>query len=328
LATSNFNPYTPGAGKRPDYLAGRDDVIQMADNELFSVMNGKGNRPTIYWGYRGVGKTVLLNTIEENAKLKGFICDHIEISENDNFKLVIASRIRKILYEIDRVAQIKGKLSNGFRMLKSFSLTIPGGPELNIEFDPLIGCADSGIFQNDLTDLFQTVGEIAKENEKQICFYIDELQYMNRKDLEALVGSLHRISQTNLPICFFGAGLPSIHQLLGETKSYSERLFNFIKIDSLEENNAKNAIIIPAQGQNVTFSPEAVGKIVSITEGYPYFLQQFGHLIWDMRDSNDIQIQLVENAISPFWKILDDGFFRVRALLQNSQHQNSLRIAS
>jgi len=312
MSNTCFNPYTPGAGITPSYLAGRDDIISQAEKNLDSVVASRPPRPVIYYGLRGVGKTVLLNVVEKKAEERGFICEHIEINETVNFHSMIAAKLRAITYKIDGTAKVKDSVVKALRSIKSFSVTFPGGPGLAMDVDAQKGSADSGILEDDLTEIMINVGEAAKQNGKAVCITIDELQYLNSDHLEALIASLHRMGQRELPIMVFAAGLPSIHSAVAMAKTYSERLFAFIEIDSLKGDAAKLAITAPATKNGVTYTPESVELIVATTGGYPFFIQEFGSLIWDHREGNQINESTTRALIPRLWERLDDAFFKVR----------------
>lgn len=306
-----MNPYTPGAGVVPNYLAGRDELINKAEEILKSVNNGMYAKSLMFYGLRGVGKTVLLNVIQDKAEDLNIPYEHLEISENDNFKEVIGIILKKLLVELSYLDKVKESAFKVLGTLKAFSVSYLD-IDFGIDIDALKGKADTGHFQNDLTELFLQIGSIAKKANKCLIIFIDEVQYLKTEDFEALIAALHRVSQKRLPLYIFGAGLPKIAKIAGDTKSYAERLFDYIKIDSLEEIDAEKALIEPAKEQGKTFSKEAINRVTSETEGYPYFIQEFGLDIWENSKENEITLENVESAYEKFIKKLDEGFFNVR----------------
>ena len=307
-----INPYTPGAGVKPGFLAGRDKVIESAEETLESISAGQTHQSFIFYGLRGVGKTVLLNKIEDIAEGYEYIYEHIEISENDNFKIVIARYLQKIVLSLSNIERAKDKFKRVMGFLKAFTFTIKDYGEFSFDVEAISGKSDTGNFQNDLTELFLEVGKLAYDADEKIALFIDEIQYMKNADLEALIAATHRIHQKNYPLIIFGAGLPSVAKRTGDAKSYAERLYNFVKIDSLSEPNSKSALTEPAEKQGVSYSGEALTKIIEITGGYPYFLQEFGRQVWDMRVDNIISEKSVDQAYDKFINKLDDSFFKVR----------------
>lgn len=306
------NPYRPGAGTKPTFLAGRDEIINKADVLIKRVKIGNPQRSLMLYGLRGVGKTVLLNKINELAETEKYIVEQIEMSENDDFRKVIASFIRKILLRINLLENAKEKLLKAFGVFKAFSISIPDGPEFKIDVDAISGEADSGDFETDLTDLFVNIGQAAKEERKYICILIDETQYLKEKDMAALIAACHKISQKELPLVVICAGLPSIAALSGDAKSYAERLFEFIPIKYLEPPQDSLAITEPARQKNVEYEKNAVNEAITITKGYPYFIQELGKHSWDLANTSPITLEDVKRATTLTLKELDNSFFKVR----------------
>ena len=311
------NPYTPGAGLVPSYLAGRNGTISEAKEIILSIAHGIPTRSVIYYGLRGVGKTVLLNKIEEIADNYGILFEHIEVSETSSFKTAISFYIQKLIRQMSTKEQAKAFLNKTFSILKAFQITYsPADGEISFglkdEVSAAVGISDTGNFQNDLTELFVAMGILAQKNENAVCLFIDEIQNLKKDELEALIAAIHRVNQKGLPITMLGAGLSQITKLSGNIKSYAERLFSFIHIDSLQPDSSRLALIEPAKKFNVIYTEEAVQKIIELTEGYPYFLQEFGKQVWPFMDNNIINADSVVRARPLFEKILDDSFFKVR----------------
>lgn len=306
------NPYRPGAGTKPLIIAGRNNEIEKANSLLKSVKFGAPQRSLMLYGLRGVGKTVLLNEMERIAEEESYFSEHLEMSENDDFRRVIAKSCRKMLLQISRLENLKDKCLHALGVLKAFSLVIPDGPELKIDVDAVIGIGDSGDLDSDLVDLFVAIGEVAKDTDKQICFFIDEVQYLPEPAVAGLIASSHRITQRSLPVVFICAGLPQIAALTGDAKSYAERLFEFIPIGELREGSDEEALVSPAKTLNVEFEPAAIKIILEEAKGYPYFIQEFGKHAWDMAEDNPISEEVALSASISAIATLDDSFFKVR----------------
>lgn len=306
------NPYRPGAGTQPVFLAGRDEVLNKANILLKRVKMGNPQRSLMLYGLRGVGKTVLLNKIGEFAESEKYISVSIEMSENDNFQKVIATYIRKILLKISKLENAKDKLIKALGVFKAFSVSIPDGPEFKIDVDAILGEADSGDFESDLSDLFLNMGQAAQQENKSVCILIDETQYLKEKDIAALIAACHKISQKELPVVVICAGLPSIAALSGDAKSYAERLFEFIPIKYLEDPQDRLALTEPAKKLSVDYSSDAILESIIITKGYPYFIQELGKHIWDLAESSPITKDIVIASKEATLKQLDNGFFKVR----------------
>lgn len=309
-----LNPYTPGAGVPPKYLAGREDVIKEAEETLEYIANGYFARSIIYYGLRGVGKTVLLNYIEDMASERNIKFEQIEIAERTSFKSIISLYILKIIKKLSSASTIKQYAQKALAVLKSFTLTY-GDLSISIDTDVKaeIGISDTGNFQNDLTELFLVLGMLAAKCQSGVVLFIDEIQYLKNDEFEALIAAIHRVNQKALPFSIFAAGLPKIAKIAGDVKSYSERLFKFVPIGSLTDEAGRLALLEPAKKWEVSYTDKAVEQILHYTECYPYFLQEYGKQVWRYLDDRKIiDIAEVEKAYKDFEQSLDESFFKVR----------------
>lgn len=310
------NPYTPGAGVTPRYLAGRDDIINRAALQMEAVQEGYQTRSVVYYGLRGVGKTVILNKLEEIADNRGFLKKHIEVKEASNFIAALSYACGGFVKNLSLKENIADKAGKLWAVLRSFNATWnPDDNTFKFEMNDHMSepaMAGTGDFANDFTELLVTLGTYAKQSGTAICFLIDEIQYAKESELEAMITATHRISQLGLPIIFFCAGLPKILKVMGDAKSYTERLYEFVKIDSLSREDAIHAIKVPASELGVSFSDDAIDRILAITNGYPYFIQEVCGAIWDVCDSRNIDIDSVKQSEQEANKRLDSGFFQVR----------------
>jgi len=311
-----INPYTPGAGLVPHYLAGRDNTIEQAKEVISYVAHGYPARSIVYYGLRGVGKTVLLNKIEEIAEENDVLYEHIEVSERSSFKISISLHIQKLIKQMSVKERARNYVQKAMSVLKAFKITYSPEGEISIGLNEdvvaAIGVSDTGNFANDLTELFVAMGTLAKNSESSICLFIDEIQYLKDDEFEALITAVHRVNQKGLPVILLAAGLPKVAKIAGDIKSYAERLFSFISIGSLEADAAKLALVEPAKKMGITFTNEAIDEILSITEGYPYFLQEYGKQVWAFIKDGNIDVVSVREAYPIFEKSLDDSFFKVR----------------
>jgi hypothetical protein len=307
------NPYSPGAGTRPPALVGRERELEAMDISLQRLLLGRDGRSEMLTGLRGVGKTVLLNEFEHIAVGRGYFHEHVEVTEDGDLAVRLASAFRRILLAMDARRRIGARVARALGVLKAFSIRLPNGPELSIEVDPVHGPADSGDLAMDLAGLFTELGEVARDHQTGVLITIDELHYVGPGTLEALVMGLHRASQLTLPITIAGAGLPSLAALTGEAKSYAERMFTFPAVGSLDSDQAREGLEVPASDEGVAWSEEAMIRVVEVTQGFPYFLQEFGKQAWDAAEGPDrITLGDVERSIPVATAELDDGFFRVR----------------
>lgn len=307
------NPYRPGAGMSPAYLAGRDNTINEAQNILQAINYGYSARSVVYYGLRGVGKTVLLNYIENLADEMELPSEYMEIAERDrSFQYQMALHIYKLINRLSLLKNIESHIKKALSILKAFTIKY-GCDDISIEVNPANGISDTGNLANDMTELFLALGVIAQKQNKGVVLFIDEIQYIKDSEFEALMEAIHRTNQKNYPIVIFSAGLPKIAKIAGDVKSYAERLFDFIEIDSLNNEEAKLALIEPAKRFQINYTDEAVNKIIEITQGYPYFLQEYGKWVWECKkEESIIDIKIVNKAYDKFEQSLDKAFFKVR----------------
>ncbi|MGN6695893.1 MAG: AAA family ATPase [Aquihabitans sp.] len=305
------NPYRPGAGTSPPALLGRDALINDFGVALRRALNAQPGKAIMAIGLRGVGKTVLLNRFVEIAEDEGVAVGFIEAPETGGFSRQLAARLRAILLALDSQRRTT-KVLRALRILKTFTLQLPDGSRLALDVDAMAGVADSGNLSDDLTDLLVAAGEAAEEHGTGLLIAVDELQYLNAEELGALISAIHRTTQRDLPVVVVGAGLPQLPGLAGEAKSYAERLFEFPEIGPLALDDARAALIVPAQERGVELAGEAVDAIIERAQGYPYFLQEWGYHVWNAADSSPVSRAVVDEVSESVIERLDRNFFRVR----------------
>ena len=272
-------------------------------------------RSFVLYGLRGVGKTVLLNRIRRDAEERGIVSARVEAPEGRSLPALLLPVLRAALLRLSRGEALKDGLLKGMRALASFktALTVRFGDiEVGIDADPEIGLADSGDLDTDLADLLRTIGEAASEHDAALVLFIDELQYVPEEQLASLIAALHSASQEQLPITMVAVGLPQLVGKTGRAKSYAERLFEFVPVDGLEDDDARSALIVPASHEGVEFNPDAIAEVLRKTGGYPYFLQEWGKHSWDVADASPIEFDDVQRATTLALAELDASFFRVR----------------
>ena len=309
------NPYAPGAGTSPPELAGRGNVMEEAAVALDRIGAGRDAKSVLFVGLRGVGKTVLLNRVAEDAEARGTVCVQAEATEDRSLPSVLAPLLRRALIELDRFEAAKKHIRRGRRALASFvskARIVYKDIELRIDAEPEAGLADSGDLQSDLADLLRVIGEAAREKKTTVALFIDELQCVSDDHLAALVGALHVCRQRRLPVTLVGAGLPQLVGNTGRAKSYAERLFEYPRIGELGRDEALHALRAPAEREGVRFEDAALERIFRKTRGYPYFLQEWGAHSWRVADSSPITGDDVRCATEAALATLDGGFFRVR----------------
>ncbi len=308
------NPYSPGAGTPPPALVGRDHELRSVEIAIQRLALGRPARSVMLTGLRGVGKTVLLNQFGRMANDNHWTHQHLEATEDISFPGAASTLVRKAILQLSARQRLADQTRRALGALKSFQLrwSIPEAGVV-VEAEPFLGLADSGDLDDDLADLLVEIALLARDQDAGVLFTIDELQYISKQDFSALILGLHRISQEVLPLMVVAAGLPSLPGLAGEAKSYAERLFQYTAIGSLPAEAASDALQSPAQDEGVRWSSDALNLVVDRSEGYPYFLQEFGKRSWDAATGPQvIQAEDVEEAIPVAIDELDTGFFAAR----------------
>jgi hypothetical protein len=310
-----YNPYSPGAGSPPPELAGRDALIETARIALERTRLRFPTKSLMLCGLRGVGKTVLLDHIRDQAEHSGIQTIRIEAPEQRSLPSLLAPQLRQALLRLSRVEQAREFAHRGLRALAGFvgALKVKYEDiEVGLDFEAEPGLADNGDLEHDLQDLLDTAGAAAESAGTAIAMFVDELQYVEEEQLASLITAIHRTVQRRRPVILVGAGLPQLRGRMGRAKSYAERLFDFPEIAALTPPEAKRALEKPAFSQGMMFVPDAVEKIIEVTQGYPYFLQEWGKHSWDVADESPITLADVEMASITAVAALDESFFRVR----------------
>lgn len=319
------NPFAPGAGAPPPELAGRDEVIETARIALHRIRAGRAEKSQMLLGLRGAGKTVLLNRIGAMAEEIGYHVVALEAPEGQRLAEYLAPALKSTLLRLSRVKRAKVHVGRAAAALRGFAsafkvsigdidITMSGPPE-----------ADSGNLEIDLPALLVTVGQAAKAAESSVAILVDEVQYLVEQDLRAMLVAFHAIAQRGLPVVWFGAGLPQLAALSGEAKSYAERLLDFPSIGPLTVADAKQAVRQPIRDEGADIEPDALERVVSMTKGYPYFLQEWGKHVWNAAPESPISLQDVLAATVSATDALDKSFFRVRFDRLTPREQDYLR---
>lgn len=309
------NPFAPGAGTRPPELAGRDDLRERVRIVIGRTRQGRPAKSILMVGLRGVGKTVLLDRMAEEAKAVGVQVVRLEAPEGRSLPALLAPELRLTLLHLSRTKKAKHLAERGLRALAGFAKALKvkfGDIEVGIDLDPEAGLADNGDLEQDLPALLETVGAAAAGAGSAVVLFVDELQYVPEIQLAALIAALHRCAQRQVPMTMVGAGLPQLRGQTGKAKSYAERLFDFPEVGPLLEPDARRAIEKPIRDEGARIEVDAVARIVAETQGYPYFLQEWGKHAWDEATASPITLHDVESASRSAVAALDGGFFRVR----------------
>jgi hypothetical protein len=309
------NPFAPGAGTPPPELAGRDELRETVRVAVARIRQGRPTKSVLMVGLRGVGKTVMLDRMRDDAEATGLQTMRVEAPEGRSLPAILAPQLRQSLLRLSRNAKAKNLAERALRGLAGFAKALKvkyGDLEVGLDFDPEPGLADNGDLEHDLQALLEAVGAAAKTGETAFVMFVDEMQYVPEKELAALITALHRAAQRSLPIVLVGAGLPQLRGRMGEAKSYAERLFDFPEIGPLPAAAARVAIAKPASQQNVAINEDALDLILEKTHCYPYFLQEWGKHAWDAATASPITYGDVEQGSRTAIAALDESFFRVR----------------
>jgi len=266
-------------------------------------------------GLRGVGKTVLLDRIRDDAEAAGIQTLRIEAQESRSLPAILAPQLRQALIRLSRNEKARDLARRALRALAGFAGALKlqyHDIQVGLDFEPEPGLADNGDLEHDLQALLEAAGEAAEKADTALVMFIDELQYVEEDQLAALITSLHRTAQRKLPVMVVGAGLPQLRGRTGRAKSNAERLFDFPEIGPLPPEAASLAIAKPARDAGVDYEQEALQRVIQETHGYPYFLQEWGKHVWDTAEQSPITLEDVEKASASATIALDESFFRVR----------------
>ena len=311
------NPYAPGAGQRPPELAGRDDELAAFDVVLERVARGRPERSLVLTGLRGVGKTVLLNALRSAAVRRSWGTGKLEARPEQGLRRPLAGALHQALRELAHPEAEQAEHVLG--VLRSFAERDAGPAarlkdrwSVGIDAPAVRGRADSGDIEIDLVELLSDVGGLAADVGRGVAVFIDEMQDLGPADVSALCAACHELSQSGLPVIVVGAGLPHLPAVLSASKSYSERLFSYRRIDRLSREAGDRALASPAAEEDAAFTEEALAAMHEVTGGYPYFIQAYGKAVWDLAPRSPITADDVAVAVPDAQRELAVGFFGSR----------------
>jgi hypothetical protein len=311
------NPYAPDAGQRPPELAGRDEQLHAFDVVLERIARGRPERSIVLTGLRGVGKTVLLNALRSAAVRAHWGTGKLEARPDQGLRRPLSAALHVAVRELGHPAG--DQVDHVLGVIKAFAQrdSAPGA-KLREKWNPGIdvpaatGRADSGDIEIDLVELLTDVGGLAADVGRGVAVFIDEMQDLTPDDVSAICAACHEISQSGLPVIVVGAGLPHLPVVLSASKSYSERLFRYQRIDRLDRTAADLALVAPAAEEDAEFTPEALEAMYAATAGYPYFVQAYGKVAWDVAPRTPITLEDVKVAAPEAEAELAVGFFGSR----------------
>lgn len=304
------NPYTPGAGWKPRKLAGREAELDQFQLLLERMTRGDYEPSPIFTGLRGVGKTVLLLECEALAREAGWAThDVYEVGSQADFRITFAKLATILLRSMSLKQRMKKRALAALGVVKAFAEFAPPGFRFRLEIAPTVGKADSGDPEEDLADLLDEIGQVARAGGTGAVFLIDELQNLDSLSLAAVSVAFQRMVKKNLPVALVGAGLPTVSDGLFEAKGYSDRLFNHFELGELSRAAARTALISPAGVLGVKYAAEAVEYILDETQGYPYFIQEYGRVAWNESAESPIGLPVVRVVRDTVRERLADNFY-------------------
>ncbi len=319
------NPYTPGAGRKPPTLAGRDDDLDDFRALTERLGTGRYDRSLIYSGLRGVGKTVLLIEFDVLASEAGWATTDVqEVGSQPDFRVTFARLAARLLREMSRRQRIRGRVERALGVVKAFSVAAPAGIQVRLDVDATTGVADSGDTEQDLTDLLVEIGHVARSAGTGALFLIDEMHNLDTASLAAICLAFQAISRHGLPVALVGAGLPDLQVRLMSAKPYADRLFRYRELGRLSDAAARAALIGPAATLGATFEEEAARAVVREAAGYPYFLQEYGLELWNQAERSPIALADVETVRETVGDSLAATFFGPRLELATDAEQRYL----
>jgi AAA ATPase domain len=311
------NPYAPGAGQRPPELAGRDEQLRAFAVVLERVARSRPERSIVLTGLRGVGKTVLLNALRSAAVRADWGTGKLEARPDQRLRRPISAALHVAVRELghpqgDEVDHVLGVIKSFAQREAAPTARIRDRWSPGIDVAAVSGRADSGDIEIDLVELLTDVGGLAADVGRGVAIFIDEMQDLGPQDVSALCAACHEISQSGLPVIVVGAGLPHLPAVLSASKSYSERLFKYSRIDRLDRPAADLALQLPAKGEGAEFHQDALLAMYAATGGYPYFIQAYGKVAWDSAPSSPITVEDIRVAAPEAEAELALGFFGSR----------------
>jgi AAA ATPase domain len=319
------NPYTPGAGRKPPYLAGRDKDLDDFASLIEVLGDGGAERSLIFYGLRGVGKTVLLMELDILASEAGWATTDVqEVGSQPDFRSTFAQMASRLLREMSRKHRIRDRVERALGVVKAFSILAPGGVQLKLDVDAVAGLADSGDPEQDLVDLLREIGETAAEAGSGALFLIDEMHNLDAPSLAAVCMAFQAVSRDALPVALVGAGLPDLQVRLMRAKPYADRLFEYRELGRLRDAEADVALVKPAAILGVNFDKGAALEVLRLSAGYPYFLQEYGRELWNAAEPSHITMADVEEVRDLVRDQLARTFYGTRFELASDAEQRYL----
>lgn len=319
------NPFTPGAGRKPPFLAGRDRDLEEFASLIEILSSGGAERSRIFYGLRGVGKTVLLMELDLLAAEAGWATTDVqEVGSQPDFRSTFAQMASRLLREMSRRHRMRDRVERALGVVKAFSVVAPGGVQLKLDVEAVAGVADSGDPEQDLVELLREIGQTAASAGSGALFLVDEMHNLDAASLAAVCMAFQAVSRDALPVALAAAGLPDLQVRLMRAKPYADRLFEYRELGRLRDPEARVALVKPAALLGVDFEADAAAEVVRLATGYPYFLQEYGRELWNAAESSPITRADVEEVRDLVQEQLTRTFYGTRFDLASDAEQRYL----
>lgn len=323
------NPYRPGVGTKPAYLAGRDAPMRRFRAVLRAAPEQPANMRLT--GLRGVGKTVLLGEFEQLALNHGWAAGFLELNPRHNTDETLAAAISAVATrmreEISRTERLRSKLGTAVRVAGSLGVTYN---DVKLSLDPSVteGTADVA---KELFDLVELVVEKGREG---AVLLLDEAQVVRderdrggQHPLSLLISAVAALQRKDLPLGLVLCGLPTLTGNLLRARSYTERMFRGEEVGRLDPEAAAAAFTEPLRDRIIVADEGLVAAVVREVEGYPYFIQLWGAELWDSADAAQVVTldeRLLELTTSDIYRRLDIDFYEPRVSTLTPAEQDVL----
>lgn len=322
-----LNPFTPGSGLKPPTLAGRENEIAAFDLLVAQSRRARAASSIVLYGYRGVGKTTLLNAMRAQATTAGWLCIDLEAQTSESgaqsVRQQLARRLGTAAVNFKKGKRITKAVKQALSTLESFSVTLGAA---SVGFSKSSAARGlSGSIDVDLEIVVDNFAAALKESNSAIGVFIDEMQDLDEELLSALLTVQNRAGQNGVPFYVIGAGLPTLPALLAHSRSYAERLFQFLEVGPLTPDAARRAIVEPLAPYAFDIDDEALQIVLDESGGYPFFLQIFGRELWLAAHERCIDMDVARRALDAGRRDMDQGIFRARWDRTTSEERDYLR---
>lgn len=329
------NPFRPGAGHPPPYLAGREKETQEFKKLLTQSVILEN---LVLTGLRGVGKTVLLDTFKPIAIKEGWLWTSTDVSES-----VSVSEKNLAIRLITDLSALTANVVVSEQEIKGIGFVQPKSiVETKLDYTFLVYVFENtpGLVSDKLRFVLEFVWRHIKASHsaKGIVLAYDEAQNLSdqaKRDehpLSVLLDVFQSIQKKEIPIMLVLTGLPTLFPKLVAARTFAERMFRVVTLSKLDEKSSNKAITKPIEEKQcpVLFTPHGVSEIVRLSAGYPYFIQficreAFDIIIQQMELDSELELNLQFDGIV---RKLDTDFFAGRWNKTTDRQRELLKVIS